>query len=160
VSLRAIAVPVDQRTVRRARVLAGSLIAALGLTTAPALAAFPGANGRIAFQGGDFEIHAMEPDGSATANLTGSAGTEFQPAWSVDGSKVAFGKLGAGSRAEIHVMNADGSAQTPLTSAGTIEASAPAWSPDGRKIAFLSKRNGGDSVFVMNADGSGQKKIA
>ena len=36
----------------------------------------------------------------------------------------------------------------------------PAWSPDGKKIAFLSKRNGGDSVYVMNADGSSQKKIA
>ena len=33
------------------------------------------------------------------------------------------------------------------------------WSPDGKKIAFLSTRNGGDDVYVMNADGSGQKRL-
>jgi Tol biopolymer transport system component len=34
------------------------------------------------------------------------------------------------------------------------------WSPDGKKIAFLSKRNGCDSVYVMNADGSSQRHVA
>ena len=37
--------------------------------------------------------------------------------------------------------------------------SAPAWSPDGRKIAFTSERDGNSEVYVMNANGSGQRNL-
>ena len=36
---------------------------------------------------------------------------------------------------------------------------APAWSPDGRKIAFVSDRDGNSEIYVMNADGSGQRRL-
>ena len=36
----------------------------------------------------------------------------------------------------------------------------PAWSPDGRKIAFVSNRDGSYGVYVMNADGSGPRRLA
>ena len=35
----------------------------------------------------------------------------------------------------------------------------PVWSPDGRKIAFMSQRDGNSEVYVMNADGSGQRNL-
>ena len=35
----------------------------------------------------------------------------------------------------------------------------PAWSPDGRRIAFLTGRDGNFEVYVMNADGSGQRNL-
>ena len=35
----------------------------------------------------------------------------------------------------------------------------PSWSPDGRKIAFTTKRDGNFEVYVMNADGSGQRNL-
>ena len=35
----------------------------------------------------------------------------------------------------------------------------PAWSPDGRKIAFVSNRDGNSEVYVMNANGSGQRNL-
>ena len=35
----------------------------------------------------------------------------------------------------------------------------PAWSPDGRRIAFVSDRDGNFEVYVMNADGSGQRNL-
>ena len=34
-----------------------------------------------------------------------------------------------------------------------------AWSPDGRKIAFGKWRDGNDDIYVMNADGSGQRNL-
>ena len=35
----------------------------------------------------------------------------------------------------------------------------PVWSPDGRRIAFVSDRDGDWEIYVMNADGSGQKRL-
>ena len=35
----------------------------------------------------------------------------------------------------------------------------PVWSPDGRRIAFLSRRDGSKEVYVVNADGSGQRRL-
>jgi Tol biopolymer transport system component len=36
----------------------------------------------------------------------------------------------------------------------------PLWSPDGRKIAFRSQRDGNFEIYVMNADGSGQRNLS
>jgi dipeptidyl aminopeptidase/acylaminoacyl peptidase len=35
----------------------------------------------------------------------------------------------------------------------------PAFSPDGRKIVFASRRDGNEEIYVMNADGSNQKRL-
>jgi eukaryotic-like serine/threonine-protein kinase len=35
----------------------------------------------------------------------------------------------------------------------------PTWSPDGKQIAFTSNREGQSAIFVMNADGSGVRRI-
>ena len=35
----------------------------------------------------------------------------------------------------------------------------PSWSPDGRKIVFVNDRDGNFDMYVMNADGSGQRNL-
>jgi len=42
---------------------------------------------------------------------------------------------------------------------GPPEVRAPVWSPDGRRIAFLSRRDGNTEVYVVMADGSGQRRL-
>jgi Tol biopolymer transport system component len=34
-----------------------------------------------------------------------------------------------------------------------------AWSADGQKILFVSDRDGEHAVYVVNADGSGQRRL-
>jgi TolB protein len=42
---------------------------------------------------------------------------------------------------------------------GRPDVQAPVWSPGGGRIAFLSRREGGKEVYVVSADGSGQRRL-
>lgn len=59
---------------------------------------------------------------------------------------------------EIYTMNADGTDVTRLTF-NTVSDQSPRWSYDGSMITFRSDRNGAEEVFVMQADGSGQRPV-
>lgn len=123
-------------------------------------AAFPGLNGKIAFQSnrdGNYEIYVMDPDGANQTRLTYSPGEDYDAAWSPDGRKIAFSSRRDGDF-EIYVMNADGSGLTALTD-NTSDDIEPAWSPDGTMIAFVSGRDGDNEVYVMNADGAGPVRL-
>ncbi len=85
------------------------------------------------------------------------------PAWSPDGSKIAFTTTRDGN-AEIYVMDADGSHPVNLSNNPATDV-AGVWSHDGSKIAFVSNRRGeggsgrGNEIYIMNADGSGQRRV-
>jgi TolB protein len=150
----------DRSTAARVIVVLALLGAGLAGVTAPVEAAFPGANGKIAFassRDGNFEIYVMNADGTGETNLTNNAATDSQPAFSPDGTKIAFMSARDGND-EIYVMNADGTGQTNLTNNAATD-SQPAFSPDGTKIAFVSDRDGNDEIYVMNADGTGQTNL-
>ncbi len=56
------------------------------------------------------------------------------------------------------MINADGSGRRNLTLDPAYDGD-PMWSPDGRRIAFVSNRDGVYGIYVMNADGSGQRRL-
>ena len=112
------------------------------------------------------EIYVVNADGSGQRNLTRNPASDSDPVWSPDGRKITFVR-----NFEIYVMNADGTGQTNLTR-NPAHDFAPAWSPDGQRIVFerrLARRQygacpgcGGATIFevhVMNADGSGQRRL-
>ena len=87
---------------------------------------FPGGNGKIVFSNG-LQIVAMNADGSEQTKLTDNSAFDSWPAWSPDGSQIAFSRTGIGGG--LYIMNADGSDPTFLDGG-----SHPAWSPDGTKM--------------------------
>lgn len=139
------------------------LVGVLITTVEAAQATFHGKNGKIAFAGnatGNYEIYSINPDGTGLTNLTNNPASDVLPAWSPDGTKIAFSsrfRPGDTSR-EIYVMNADGSGQQRLTNNAAFD-SVPSWSPDGSKIIFTSGRDGNAEIYVMNADGSNQTRL-
>ncbi|MDA1349887.1 MAG: hypothetical protein O3A47_13645 [Chloroflexi bacterium] len=101
----------------------------------------------------------MDADGRRVSRLTDNAYIDEYPAWSPDGSKIAFASLRDGSRG-IYVMNADGTNQTRLTSDLDQWTDLwPTWSPDGSRIAFWSRRGSDGDIHVVNTDGSGEIRI-
>ena len=79
------------------------------------------------------------------------------PAWSPDGSEIAFTSFRNG-KGDIYVMHPDGTGLRRLTTSPAHDDLA-AWSPDGTRIAFTSTRSGDLEIWVMNADGSDQHQL-
>jgi Tol biopolymer transport system component len=112
------------------------------------------------------DVYVMNADGSEPRRLTLNPAGDDNPSWSPDGRRIAFQSY-RGRNWEISIVNADGSGERELTHRPTTQDYNPVWSPDGRKIAFLSTHQSssrphdrGPGLYVMNADGSGQRRVA
>jgi TolB protein len=101
---------------------------------------------------GNTKIYTILSNGADPIRLTNHAGSDEDPAWAPDGTRLAFTSSRDGGRS-IHVMNEDGSGVRRLTT-DTFPSYRPAWSPDGSRIAFVSQRESNTDVYVMNADGT------
>jgi Tol biopolymer transport system component len=139
-------------------------LAAAGLLLAapPALATFPGHNGRIAFYSATSEgnqIFSVRPNGKDLRQLTHVVGTDAgEPDWSPDGRLIAF-DIGNDETASLAIMNADGSNLRLLPHPDGAFDVDPSFTPDGRRLIFTSFDAVGDGNWSMNLDGSDRRLI-
>jgi hypothetical protein len=111
-----------------------SLLVVLAGLAAPSIAtaAFPGQNGKIAFQQTPGNVRTINPDGSGETSLRPG----FSPAWSADGAQIAFDQ-----GEDMWRMPADGSSQTLVHDNFVNQfgrgaaAHDPSWSPDSLRLA-------------------------
>jgi len=110
--------------------------------------------GKIAFvsdRDGNGEIYVTDASGKKQVNLTRNPANDYAPAWSPNGSQVAFVSDRARDGIDrIYLMNADGTNQRLL-----VEGQDPSWFPDGSKIIY--SKNG--RIFTIKLDRIEEHKI-
>lgn len=102
-------------------------------------------------------VFAVDPDGRNLARLTNA--TSSAPRWSPDGARIALRLRSATHPSmEIAVMNSDGTGVRTLTENETDD-EGPDWSPDGARLVYHGWREGRPRLFVVNADGTGDRLL-
>jgi TolB protein len=81
------------------------------------------------------------------------------PAWSPDGKSIAFTKVVPPDDFSIFVIRPDGSGLRRLSTTDNNDNYA-AWSPDGQRLAFHSERTPRAGLWIMDADGSGERFLS
>ncbi len=123
-----------------------------------------------------YDIYTAKPDGSELHRLTSYGVYTAEAVVSPDGKKIVFTSLKDGDL-DIYTMNVDGTDVRRLTTTPGYDGG-PWWSPDGKQIAYRAwhptdtalvsyrdllaqrlVRPNRMELWVMNADGSGQRQI-
>ena len=137
--------------------LAALVVTAAGAVERGRSAPTAAAHGEIAVATTAGRILLIDESGHRVRMLTRrSSGATFdrQPAWSPDGTRLAFTRTSDDGRSyRVFVMRADGSGVRPV-SRGRF-AGGPAWSPDGRWIAYSSE----SGLRLVRADGSRTRTV-
>ncbi len=139
-------------------------------TNSGVLASFTPDNKSILYCGGNgtsYAIWKMNIDGSNKQLLT-PAGISFTaPLPSPNGELIAMQSV-TQKGSQIYVMRSDGSQLKQLTfSLNPWNQYSPeyenndnaVWSPDSKKLVYECRENGSPDIFVINADGSGNKRL-
>jgi Tol biopolymer transport system component len=108
------------------------------------------------------KLYVINADGSGLVELTSEESSDFDPAWSPDGTRIAFTSLRDGSP-QIYVLNLGDNSIKRLTETSSDVhqpdwSSQPAWSPSGTQIIYTGHGSLTNAlqIWVMSDAGRGQ----
>jgi TolB protein len=106
----------------------------------------------------DYRLEVADADGEGMQVAVRSNEPIISPAWSPDGSKVAYVSFEQ-RKPVVYVQDlVTGGRKVISNEKGSN--SAPAWSPDGSRLAVALSKDGHYQVYGVNANGSGMRRLS
>ena len=115
---------------------------------------------RIAFvtkQGNRYKLNVADWDGQNVQTALNSGEPIISPAWSPDGSRLAYVSFEA--RKPVVYVHSLATGQRKAVAEFRGSNSAPAWSPDGSQLAVTLTRDGGSQIYVISSNGGESKRL-
>ena len=97
---------------------------------------------------GKRNIWVLDLQRDTASRVTFDSGDDFSPAWSPDGTRIAFTSDRRGERG-LYVKNASGTGEEKLLFSSTVPKNVEDWSRDGRWIVFSESRRGSGADLVL-----------
>ena len=105
----------------------------------------------IVKRGSRYELHVADADGFAPQTVLASSEPLISPAWSPDGTRLAYVSF-ENRKPVVYVQSlTTGRRQAVANFSGSN--SAPAWSPDGRRLAVTLTKDGSSQIYLISAEG-------
>ena len=106
------------------------------------------------------QVYVASTDGSGSTPVGDPALKGASPAWSPDGSLIAFAAGATDSERGLYLMRPDGTPVRRLTKRrrGYAGGFAATWSPDGRRLAFTGG-GGWSSMWLVDVDGKNEQQV-
>jgi len=110
-------------------------------------------------RGGNWQLYEMPAAGGAARRLRTNAAREWQLDGSPDGRAVAFLSNLEGPES-LYVMQRGGETRRVVQHGRNSILGNPTWSPDGRLLVFSSNWRLGHHIYLVGADGSGERRLS
>lgn len=104
-----------------------------------------------------FELHVADADGFNSQFILAHREPIISPAWSPDGTRIAYVSFEEG-RSIVFIHNLVDGTRRVLAAYDGIN-SAPAWSPDGKRLALALSKDGISQIYMIDADGNGVTRL-